>query len=51
MALGDLEREVMTQLWDAREPLTVRRSPEILWTTRSAEGKPSGQPPRFIRWP
>ena len=25
MALGDLEREVMTQLWDAAEPLTVRQ--------------------------
>jgi predicted transcriptional regulator len=25
MALGDLEREVMTQLWDAGEPLTVRQ--------------------------
>ncbi|MEV6349488.1 BlaI/MecI/CopY family transcriptional regulator [Actinoplanes sp. NPDC051851] len=25
MALGDLEREVMAQLWDAREPLTVRQ--------------------------
>jgi predicted transcriptional regulator len=25
MALGDLEREVMTQLWDAAGPLTVRQ--------------------------
>jgi predicted transcriptional regulator len=25
MALGDLEREVMTRLWDAGEPLTVRQ--------------------------
>ena len=25
MALGDLEREVMTQLWDAGGPLTVRQ--------------------------
>ena len=25
MALGDLEREVMTQLWDAPEALTVRQ--------------------------
>ena len=25
MALGDLEREVMTQLWEAGEPLTVRQ--------------------------
>ena len=25
MAFGDLEREVMTQLWDAAEPLTVRQ--------------------------
>ena len=25
MALGDLEREVMAQLWDAGEPLTVRQ--------------------------
>ena len=25
MALGDLEREVMTQLWDAGDPLTVRQ--------------------------
>ncbi|GIF14573.1 BlaI/MecI/CopY family transcriptional regulator [Actinoplanes teichomyceticus] len=30
MALGDLEREVMTQLWDAREPLTVRQVHERL---------------------
>jgi predicted transcriptional regulator len=30
MALGDLEREVMTQLWDAGEPLTVRTVHERL---------------------
>ena len=30
MALGDLEREVMTQLWDAGEPLTVRQVHEGL---------------------
>ncbi|GAA2637516.1 BlaI/MecI/CopY family transcriptional regulator [Paractinoplanes durhamensis] len=30
MALGDLEREVMTQLWDAPEPLTVRQVFEAL---------------------
>jgi predicted transcriptional regulator len=30
MALGDLEREVMTQLWDAAEPLTVRQVHEAL---------------------
>jgi predicted transcriptional regulator len=30
MALGDLEREVMTQLWNAGEPLTVRRVHESL---------------------
>jgi BlaI family transcriptional regulator, penicillinase repressor len=30
MALGDLEREVMTQLWDAGEPLTVRAVHERL---------------------
>jgi len=30
MALGDLEREVMTQLWDAAEPLTVRQVHERL---------------------
>ena len=30
MALGDLEREVMTQLWNAGEPLTVRRVHELL---------------------
>ncbi|MBB4690358.1 BlaI/MecI/CopY family transcriptional regulator [Paractinoplanes abujensis] len=30
MALGDLEREVMTQLWDAGEPLTVRQVHERL---------------------
>ena len=28
--LGDLEREVMTQLWDATEPLTVRQVHERL---------------------
>src|ERR1700753_353385 len=30
MALGDLEREVMTQLWAAGEPLTVRAVHERL---------------------
>ncbi len=35
MALGDLEREVMTQLWDAGEPLTVRQVHERL--TRSKD--------------
>jgi predicted transcriptional regulator len=30
MALGDLEREVMTQLWDSSEPLTVRQVHERL---------------------
>jgi len=30
MALGDLEREVMTQLWDATTPLTVRQVHEAL---------------------
>ncbi|MDY7088401.1 MAG: BlaI/MecI/CopY family transcriptional regulator [Actinomycetota bacterium] len=30
MALGDLEREVMAQLWDAGEPLTVRQVHERL---------------------
>ena len=30
MALGDLEREVMTQLWDSAEPLTVRQVHERL---------------------
>jgi predicted transcriptional regulator len=30
MALGDLEREVMTQLWNAGEPLTVRQVHERL---------------------
>ena len=30
MALGDLEREVMTQLWEAGEPLTVRQVHERL---------------------
>jgi predicted transcriptional regulator len=34
MALGDLEREVMTQLWDAGEPLTVRQVHEALSRTR-----------------
>jgi predicted transcriptional regulator len=34
MALGDLEREVMTQLWDAGEPLTVRQVHEALNRTR-----------------
>jgi len=34
MALGDLEREVMTQLWDAGEPLTVRRVHELLGRER-----------------
>ena len=40
MALGDLEREVMTQLWTAGEPLTVRqvhervsRDRELAYTT------------------
>jgi predicted transcriptional regulator len=40
MALGDLEREVMAQLWDAAEPLTVRqvqdrlsRDRELAYTT------------------
>jgi BlaI family transcriptional regulator, penicillinase repressor len=30
MALGDLEREVMTRLWDAGEPQTVRQVHELL---------------------
>ena len=30
MAMGDLEREVMTKLWDSREPLTVRQVHELL---------------------
>jgi predicted transcriptional regulator len=30
MALGDLERDVMAQLWDAGEPLTVRQVHERL---------------------
>ena len=30
MALGDLERDVMTQLWNADEPLTVRQVHEVL---------------------
>ena len=30
MGLGDLEREVMQQLWDAGEPLTVRQVHERL---------------------
>jgi predicted transcriptional regulator len=30
MALGDLEREVMTVPWDATEPLTVRQVHEAL---------------------
>ncbi|GAA2529453.1 BlaI/MecI/CopY family transcriptional regulator [Winogradskya consettensis] len=30
MALGDLERDVMRQLWDAGEPLTVRQVHERL---------------------
>ncbi|GIF07841.1 transcriptional regulator [Actinoplanes siamensis] len=34
MALGDLEREVMTQLWDASEPLTVRQVHELLGRER-----------------
>src|ERR1044071_9534975 len=31
MALGDLEREVMTQLWDAGEPLSRQR--DLAYTT------------------
>ncbi|GAA2699965.1 BlaI/MecI/CopY family transcriptional regulator [Actinoplanes palleronii] len=34
MALGDLEREVMTQLWDASEPLTVRQVHDLLSRNR-----------------
>ena len=34
MALGDLEREVMTQLWDAGEALTVRQVHERLSADR-----------------
>jgi predicted transcriptional regulator len=34
MALGDLEREVMRQLWDASEPLTVRQVYERLLRER-----------------
>src|SRR3954470_15037874 len=34
MALGDLEREVMTQLWAAGEPLTVRQVHERLSAER-----------------
>jgi predicted transcriptional regulator len=34
MALGDLERDVMAQLWDAREPLTVRQVHERLSSGR-----------------
>ncbi|MEV6597791.1 BlaI/MecI/CopY family transcriptional regulator [Actinoplanes sp. NPDC051346] len=34
MALGDLEREVMQQLWDAGEPLTVRQVHERLSRSR-----------------
>jgi predicted transcriptional regulator len=30
MAMGDLERDVMTRLWDAAEPLTVRQVHELL---------------------
>lgn len=30
MARNDLEREVMTKLWDARDPLTVRQVHELL---------------------
>jgi predicted transcriptional regulator len=30
MAMGDLEREVMTRLWDASEPLTVRQVHDLL---------------------
>jgi predicted transcriptional regulator len=32
--LGELERDVMTQLWDAAEPLTVRQVHERLSTRR-----------------
>lgn len=34
MALGDLEREVMTKLWDAGGPLTVRQVHERVNTDR-----------------
>ncbi|GAA4602568.1 putative transcriptional regulator [Actinoplanes octamycinicus] len=34
MALGDLEREVMTQLWDAPEALTVRQVHERISKNR-----------------
>jgi predicted transcriptional regulator len=34
MVLGDLEREVMTQLWEAGEPLTVRNVYERLSAER-----------------
>jgi predicted transcriptional regulator len=34
MAMGDLEREVMSQLWDAGEPLTVRQVHERLSADR-----------------
>lgn len=30
MGMGDLERDVMAKLWDAREPLTVRQVHELL---------------------
>jgi predicted transcriptional regulator len=30
MALGDLEREVMTQLWESAGPLTVRQVHELV---------------------
>ncbi|MEV6304817.1 BlaI/MecI/CopY family transcriptional regulator [Actinoplanes sp. NPDC051861] len=30
MAKGDLEREVLTKLWDAGEPLTVRQVHDLL---------------------
>lgn len=33
--LGDLEREVMAQLWGAREPMTVRQVHESLSAGRS----------------
>ncbi|WP_305784605.1 BlaI/MecI/CopY family transcriptional regulator [Symbioplanes lichenis] len=34
MALGDLERDIMQQLWTAEEPLTVRQVHEALSETR-----------------
>ena len=34
MALGDLEREVMTRLWDASGPLTVRQVHDLLIADR-----------------